>query len=156
MTDTGAVTIGQTAYDFTLPATSGEQVTLSSLRGKPVLLVFYPHAFTGLCTDELCELRDNLEMFETAGVQLFGVSVDPLPALKVFHEQQGYQFPLLADFWPHGEVSRAYGVFDPGSGTAVRGSFLCDADGRAHWDDVPARSQVRALGDRREARARRA
>ena len=154
MTDTGALTIGQTAYDFTLPATSGEQVTLSSLRGKPVLLVFYPHAFTGLCTDELCELRDNLEMFETAGVQLFGVSVDPLPALKVFHEQQGYQFPLLADFWPHGEVSRAYGVFDPGSGTAVRGSFLIDADGRVHWSVVNPRSQVRALSDYREALAR--
>ena len=154
MTDTGAVTIGQTAYDFTLPATSGEQVTLSSLRGKPVLLVFYPHAFTGLCTDELCELRDNLEMFETAGVQLFGVSVDPLPDLKVFHEQQGYQFPLLADFWPHGEVSRAYGVFDPGSGTAVRGSFLIGADGRVHWSVVNPRSQVRALSDYREALAR--
>lgn len=151
MTEADSVKVGQAAPDFTLPATSGEPVTLSGLRGKPVLLVFYPHAFTGLCTGELCELRDNLQMFEAEGVQLFGVSVDPLPALKVFHEQQGYQFPLLADFWPHGQVSQAFGVFDSANGTAVRGSFLLDAEGTVRWSVINPRSQVRALSGYRDA-----
>src|SRR5690625_7675500 len=145
--------VGSAAPDFTLPGTAGQPVTLSELRGTPVLLVFYPHAFTGRCTDELCELRDNIELFEADGVQLYGISADPLPALKVFHEQQQYQFPLLADFWPHGDVIRSYGVFDEDNGTAVRGSFLLDEGGQIRWSVVNPRTQVRALAEYRQALA---
>lgn len=145
--------VGSTAPDFTLPGTAGQTVTLSELRGTPVLLVFYPHAFTGRCTDELCELRDNIELFEADGVQLYGISADPLPALKVFHEQQQYRFPLLTDYWPHGEVSRSYRVFDEENGTAVRGSFLIDEEGRIRWSVVNPRTQVRALAEYRQALA---
>jgi peroxiredoxin len=143
--------IGEPAPDFTLPGTAAEPVTLSALRGTPVVLVFFPFAFSGICTGELCELRDTMADFDAAGVRLLGVSCDPAHSLRAFKEREGYQFDLLSDFWPHGAVSRTYGVFDETAGLAVRGSFLLDADGVLRWSVVNPRTQARPLAAYREA-----
>jgi mycoredoxin-dependent peroxiredoxin len=122
--------IGQEAPDFELPSTTGEKVKLSSFRGdKAVAVVFIPFAFTGRCQGELCELRDDLSRYESADVQVVAISCDTGPTQKKWAEEQGYQFPLLSDFWPHGEVSRAYGVFNDALGCAERATFLVGKDG---------------------------
>jgi peroxiredoxin len=144
---------GDPAPDFTLPDTHGTPVHLADLRGEAVLLVFFPFAFSGICTGELRELRDNIEDFEAAGVRLLAVSTDPVFALKAWHEQEGFGFDLLSDFWPHGAVADAYGVFDPTSGHALRGTFLVDADGIVRWSVVNPRGQRRDLETYREALA---
>ena len=153
MTGAGAPAPGSSAPDLTLPDTHGTPVTLSELRGTPVALVFLPFAFSGICTGELCELRDNIAAFDEAGVRLLVVSCDPMFALRAWAEQEGYTFDLLSDFWPHGAVSRAYGVFDEASGHALRGSFLIDADGVVRWSVVNPRGQARPLAAYREALA---
>lgn len=145
--------IGASAPDFTLPSSSGAPVTLSALRGTPVVLVFFPFAFSGTCTGELCELRDNIEAFDEAGVALLGISCDPAHSLRAFAQAEGYQFQLLSDFWPHGAVSRAYGVFDEAGGLANRGSFLVDAGGILRWSVVNPRTQARPLAAYRAALA---
>ena len=122
--------IGQEAPDFELRGSTGETVKLSSFRGeKAVALVFYPFTFTGVCQGELCELRDDFARYESAGVQVLAISCDTAPAQKKWAEEQGYQFPVLADFWPHGAVSQAYGVFNDKLGCAMRGTFLIDKNG---------------------------
>ena len=143
--------IGAPAPDFTLPSTSGAAATLSDLRGTPVALVFFPFAFSGTCTGELCELRDNMAAFEEAGVTLLGISCDPPHALRAFRQAEGYPFDLVSDFWPHGAVARRYGVFDEAGGLAIRGSFLLDAGGILRWSVVNPRSQARPLAAYREA-----
>lgn len=145
------IAVGQAAPDFTLPNTNGTPVHLGDLRGQPVAVVFFPFAFSGICTGELCELRDNIEDFESAGVKLLAISNDSVFALKAWAEQEGYGFDLLSDFWPHGEVSRAYGVFDEENGLAVRGSFLIDADGIVRWSVVNQRGQARDFEGYRQA-----
>ncbi len=145
--------IGSPAPDFTLPSSSGTPVTLSALRGTPVVLVFFPFAFSGTCTGELCELRDNIGAFDEAGVALLGISCDPAHSLRAFAQAEGYQFQLLSDFWPHGAVSRAYGVFDEAGGLANRGSFLVDAGGILRWSVVNPRTQARPLAAYRAALA---
>ncbi|WP_007024690.1 peroxiredoxin [Saccharomonospora iraqiensis] len=130
-----AVEVGTQAPDFTLKDYNKQEVTLSSFRGdKPVLLVFYPFAFSGVCQGELCQLRDDFDQY--SGVQVLGVSVDTPFALKVWAEQQGYQFPLLSDFWPHGKVAQEYGVFDDNAGLALRGTFLIDTAGVVRFAEV--------------------
>lgn len=125
-----SVEVGQEAPDFTLRDQNREEVTLSSFRGeKAVLLVFYPFAFSGICTSELCQVRDELPSFENEAVQVIGISVDSTFALKSWAAQEGYLFPLLSDFWPHGEVAKAYGVFNEVAGMANRGTFLIDKQG---------------------------
>lgn len=142
---TAAPRVGELAPDFTLVDTHGTPVTLSALRGTPVALVFVPFAFSGICTGELCELRDNLAAFERAGVRLLAISCDAMFSLRAWAEQDGYTFDLLSDFWPHGEVARAYGVLDEERGLALRGSFLLDADGVVRWSVVNPRGQARDL-----------
>ncbi|GAB3486052.1 MULTISPECIES: peroxiredoxin [Amycolatopsis] len=132
-----AVEVGSQAPDFTLKDYNKQDVTLSSFRGdKPVLLVFYPFAFSGICQGELCQLRDEFAEYDGQGVQVLGVSVDTPFSLKAWAEQQGYQFPLLSDFWPHGEVATAYGVFNEGAGLANRGTFLIDKEGVVRYAEV--------------------
>lgn len=124
-----ALEVGTQAPDFTLKDQNHEEITLSSLRHeKNVLVVFYPLAFSGVCTGELCQLRDDLDQFQNADVQVVAVSVDSTYTLKAWSEQQGYTFPLLADFWPHGKVATDYGVFNDRAGIANRGTFLVDTD----------------------------
>ena len=125
-----AIEIGQQAPDFSLKDNNGEMVSLVNFRGeKAVALVFYPFTFTGVCEGELCALRDDHSEFEAAGVQVLACSCDTRFAQAQWAEQQGYQFPVLSDFWPHGEVAKAYGVFNDVLGCANRATFLIDADG---------------------------
>lgn len=121
--------VGDIAPDFTLLDHHGEEVTLSQLRGRPVTLAFFPLAFTGRCTGELCELRDGIALFEDAGVELFGISVDSKATLARFAEEEGFGFRLLSDFWPHGEVASRYDAFLPQRGIATRATFVIDAKG---------------------------
>ncbi len=122
--------VGTTAPDFTLRDQNREEITLSSYRGKQaVLVIFYPFAFTGTCTGELCALRDDLSTFQNPAVQVLTISVDSPYTHRVFADQEGYDFPLLSDFWPHGAVAQAYGVFNEAGGMADRGTFLIDIDG---------------------------
>lgn len=143
---TDPLQVGDVAPDFTLQNVHGEPVTLSSLRGKPVAIVFFPFAFSGICTGELCELRDHIEIFDQAGVTLLAISCDSVFSLKAWADQEGYSFDLLSDFWPHGEVSQAYGVFDEKAGLAVRGTFLLDGDGVVRWSVVNQPGEARDFG----------
>jgi mycoredoxin-dependent peroxiredoxin len=132
-----AVEVGSKAPDFTLNDYNKQAVTLSSYQGeKNVLLVFYPFAFSGLCQGELCQVRDELATYTDANVQVIGVSVDTPFSLKAWAEQQGYQFPLLSDFWPHGTVASAYGVFNDKAGLANRGTFLIDKEGVVRFAEI--------------------
>jgi len=140
--------IGDLAPDFTLSNQFGEEVTLSSFRGvKPVVLVFYPLSFTGVCTGELCEIRDNFEMFDSTDVELLAISVDSKYVQKVFADQEGYKFSVLADFWPHGQVARDYGVFLEEHGIANRGTFVIDKSGVLVSKFVTAPGQARSLDE---------
>src|SRR6478609_3338804 len=126
-----SVEIGQEAPDFTLKDQNGNDVSLSKLRGdKAVALVFYPFTFTSVCEGELCQLRDDISDFESAGVQVLAVSCDSRHAQKQWAEQQGFTFPVLSDFWPHGAVAKAYGVFNEQLGCANRASFVIDKAGK--------------------------
>jgi peroxiredoxin len=132
-----AVEVGSKAPDFTLNDYNKQAVTLSSYQGeKNVLLVFYPFAFSGICQGELCQVRDELATYTDANVQVIGVSVDTPFSLKAWAEQQGYQFPLLSDFWPHGTVASAYGVFNDKAGLANRGTFLIDKEGVVRFAEI--------------------
>jgi peroxiredoxin len=122
--------IGDTAPDFTLKDQHGNDVTLSALRDKPVVLVFYPFTFTGVCEGELCEIRDDPSAFERAGAQVLAISCDSRHAQRIWAEQQGFTFPVLSDFWPHGGVAKAYGVFNEELGCANRATFVIDANGK--------------------------
>jgi peroxiredoxin len=124
------VAVGDHAPDFTLRDQNNEEITLSSFRGqKAVLVIFYPLAFTGICTGELCRVRDELPTFQNDDVQVVTISVDSAYSHKVFSEKEGYEFPLLSDFWPHGAVAQSFGVFNEKTGFANRGTFLVDKDG---------------------------
>jgi peroxiredoxin len=121
---------GTEAPDFTLKDQDGNDVSLSSFRGdKAVTLVFYPFTFTGVCEGELCAIRDDYAEFEAAGVQVLACSCDTRFAQAQWATQQDYQFPVLSDFWPHGEVAKAYGVFNDALGCANRATFVIDRDG---------------------------
>ena len=125
------VAVGQEAPDFTLKDQDGNDVTLSSFRGeKNVVLVFYPFTFTGVCEGELCSLRDDLSDFETSSAQVLALSCDSQYAQQQWARAQGFTFPVLSDFWPHGAVSRAYDVFDENLGAAKRATFVIDKTGK--------------------------
>lgn len=125
-----AVAPGQPAPEFTLKDQAGNDVSLSDYKGKqPVVLVFYPFTFTGVCQGELCEIRDDPSTFDSAGAAVLAISCDTRHAQAQWAEQQGFTFPVLSDFWPHGEVAKAYGVFNEQLGCANRASFVIDKDG---------------------------
>jgi len=131
------IEVGSEAPDFTLRDQNNEEFTLSSFRGKQaVLIIFYPLAFTGICTGELCQVRDDPSAFQTDAVQTVTISVDPVFSHKVFSEKEGYEFPLLADFYPHGGVAQLYGVFNETTGFANRGTFLVDTDGIVRFAEL--------------------
>lgn len=149
-----SVAIGQEAPDFTVRSTQGE-ITLSQYRGdKAVALVFHPFTFTSVCEGELCALRDDLSMFESAGVQVLAMSCDAPPAQKLWGEQNGWTFPVLTDFWPHGAVAQAYGVFNDKLGCANRGTFLIDNSGKiVDIFDTPDLGTARTMDRYKEALA---
>lgn len=125
--------LGQAAPDFTARNQHGQQIRLSELRGGPVAVVFYPWAFSGVCTDELGALRDGLARLEDTDARLLALSCDPVFALRAFADRERLSFDLLTDHWPHGAVARSYGVFDDELGVARRGSFVLDASGTVVW-----------------------
>jgi peroxiredoxin len=140
--------IGDLAPDFSLPNQFGETVTLSQFRGvKPVVIVFYPLSFSGICTGELCEIRDNFSKFESSEAELLAISVDSKYVQKVFAEHEGYKFSVLADFWPHGQVAKDYGVFLEEHGISNRATFVIDKDGVVVAKFVTAPGQARSLDE---------
>jgi mycoredoxin-dependent peroxiredoxin len=139
-----AVEVGTKAPEFTLKDHNNQQVELASFRGKSnVLLVFYPFAFSSICHGELCQLRDELVDYSTAGVQVLGISVDTPYSLKVWAQQENFQFPLLSDFWPHGAVAKAYDTFFEPAGMATRGTFLIDKTGVVRFAEVNGPGEAR-------------
>jgi len=124
------LSVGDLAPDFEIKDQHGQLVKLSSFRGdKNVVITFYPYSFTGTCTGELCALRDDLGSFQNEKVQLLAISCDSQFSQRVFAEKERYTFPVLSDFWPHGAVAKAYGVFDEKKGCPRRGSFVIDKAG---------------------------
>jgi len=147
-----SVSVGQVAPDFTLVNQRGEPTTLADLRGRKVVLVFYPFAFSATCTQEMCELRDRRGEFDDDTV-LLGISVDTKHALRVFAAQEGLGFDLLSDFWPHGAVAQEYGVFLAESGKSTRATFVIDREGVVRWSVVNPPDQARDPQDYRTALA---
>jgi peroxiredoxin (alkyl hydroperoxide reductase subunit C) len=122
-----SLNVGEAAPDFTLGDTENNQITLSSYRGnKSVTLVFIPFAFTSVCKGELCELRDNLNTFSSSDNEVLAISCDRAPSLAEWKRQEGFNFPLLSDGWPHGEVAKAYGCFNADLGCAERMTIVVD------------------------------
>jgi peroxiredoxin len=140
--------IGGPAPDFTLRDQFGQDVTLSSYRDKKaVVLLFYPYAFSGVCTGEMAGIRDRLDEFMTFDTEALAISCDPMFALRAFADADGLNFPLLSDFWPHGEVARAYEVFDERSGAARRSSYVIDKRGLIRWSVHNADADGRDLDE---------
>ncbi len=136
--------VGTTAPDFTLQDQNNEDVTLSSFRGtQSVLLIFYPLAFTGICTGELCAVRDDPTGFAGADLVTLTISCDTTYSHKVFAEREHFDFPLLSDFWPHGAVAQEYGVFNAEAGFANRGTFLIDTEGVIRFAEMNGPGQGR-------------
>ncbi|SER62105.1 peroxiredoxin [Actinokineospora terrae] len=139
-----SVEVGSKAPDFTLNDYNKQPVTLSEqYTARNVLLVFYPFAFSGTCQGELCQVRDELASYTDNNVQVIGVSVDTPFSLKAWADQQGYQFPLLSDFWPHGDVAKLYGVFNEAAGLANRGTFLIDTTGTVRFAEINSPGEAR-------------
>ncbi len=149
-----SLSVGDVAPEFSLPDQDRQVVSLADLRGAPVLLVFYPFAFSRICTGELCQLRDELATYTDAGVRVLALSTDPAPTLKAWREQEGFDFALLSDFWPHGAVAQAYGVFNDKAGMAVRGTFLVDPEGRVAFAEVNGPGDAREQSGWKDAVAR--
>lgn len=144
--------VGAEAPDFTLSDQHGEELTLSELVAEgPVALVFFPLAFSGICTGELCELRDNLAVFNDSKVRLVGISVDSVFTLQAWAKSEGYEFSILSDFWPHGAVAKDYGVFVEDGGIATRATLIIGSDRKvlASFETEPG--QARDFGAYREA-----
>jgi peroxiredoxin len=138
------LSLGTAAPDFELSDQNGNKVSLSSFKGKKnVVLLFIPFAFTGTCTGELCAMRDDLSTFQNENVELLALSCDSMYSQRIWAEKEGYNFPVLSDFWPHGAVAQAYGIFDDVRGCALRGTFVIDKEGIIRW------SVVNGLGDAR-------
>ena len=143
--------IGSPAPDFTLKDQHGQDVSLSDFRGeKYVVIVFYPFAFSRVCTGELCELRDNLAYFADDHTALVAVSCDHMFSQRAFAEHDGITFPLLSDFWPHGAVSRAFGIFNEKAGCSGRATFIVDRDGILRWQVENEIPQARDIDDYRK------
>jgi peroxiredoxin (alkyl hydroperoxide reductase subunit C) len=138
------IDVGARAPDFTLKDQNNQEVQLSDFRGrKAVLLVFYPLAFTGTCQGELTEIKENLSEYANEHIQVLTISVDSPYSHKVWAEREGYDFPLLADFWPHGAVAQAYGVFHDKAGFANRGTFVIDKDGVVRFAEAQGPGESR-------------
>jgi len=138
------LTVGTNAPDFTLKDQDGQSVTLADFRGKKnVLLVFFPLAFTGICQGELDEIRDNLSHYANDDVTTLAVSVGPPPTHKIWATESGFTFPVLSDFWPHGEVAQSYGVFNSDAGISNRGTFVIDRSGVIRFAECKAPGEAR-------------
>ncbi|MDP3894502.1 peroxiredoxin [Nocardioides sp.] len=144
----GGLALGGPAPDFTLRDQFGQDVTLSEFRGrKAVVIFFFPFAFSGVCTGEMAGIRDQLAEFLTFDTEVLAISCDPVYSLRTFADHDGLNFPLLSDFWPHGQVSRAYGVFNEAKGAPRRSSYVIDKEGRVRWAVHNAGPESRDLAE---------
>jgi peroxiredoxin len=149
-----AVEVGEQAPDFELKDQHGTPVKLSSFRGKKnVVLVFYPLAFSGVCSGEMRAMRDEFPEANADDVELLTVSVDSGFALRAWSDTEKFEFGLLSDFWPHGETAKSYGVFDEKMGIATRGTFIIDKDGVVRWKVVNPIPQARDIAEYQAALA---
>ncbi len=149
-----AVEVGQEAPDFELKDQHGQPVRLSSFRGaKNVVLVFYPLAFSGVCSGELCAMRDEFPEVSRDDVELLTVSVDSGFTHRAWSDKEGFGFGLLSDFWPHGAVATLYGVFDEARGVSTRGTFIIDKSGTVRWTVVNTIPQARDIAEYQKALA---
>jgi peroxiredoxin (alkyl hydroperoxide reductase subunit C) len=149
------IEVGEQAPDFTLRDQNNEEFTLSSSRGvRSVLVIFYPLAFTGICTDELGAVRDDTSTYQNGEVQAVSISVDSAYVQKIFSQREAYEFPMLSDFWPHGGVAKSYGVFNEDNGFANRGTFLVDKDGIVRFAEMNGPGEGRNADNWRDAIAK--
>lgn len=147
-----SLTLGTHAPDFELSDQHGVKVSLSSFRDKQnVVVLFYPFSFTGTCTGELCEIRDDLSSFQNENVALLAISCDSIFTQRAFSDAQNYTFPVLSDFWPHGAVSKLYGVFKEDRGCAIRGTFIIDKSGILRWQVVNPMGDARSASEYKAA-----
>ncbi|CAA9367722.1 MAG: Alkyl hydroperoxide reductase subunit C-like protein [uncultured Nocardioidaceae bacterium] len=143
-----ALEVGAQAPDFELRDQHGQRVRLSALRGsKAVVMVFFPSAFSPVCSSELSTLREAAPELARAGVELLTVSCDPMFTLRAFSDRERIEYRMLTDFWPHGEVSTAYGVFDGDFGCSKRSTFVIDQDGTIRWFVHNAMPDARSVDD---------
>lgn len=143
-----SVEVGEQAPDFELKDQHGSPVRLSSFQGtKNVVIVFYPLAFSGVCSGELCALRDDFPEITRDDVELLTVSVDSTFVLRTWADRDNFGFSLLSDFWPHGGVAKLYGVFDEDKGVAARGTFIIDKAGVVRWKVVNPIPQARDIAE---------
>jgi peroxiredoxin len=131
-----ALAPGSTAPAFTLPATPDQSVSLSEFRGRPVILAFYPEDWSPVCSDQLALYQELLPEFGRFDAELLGISVDGIWSHLAFAKDRNLHFPLLSDFEPKGEVSRAYEAYRSSDGTSERALFVIDSDGIVHWSYV--------------------
>ena len=143
----GSPRVGDVAPDFTAPNVHGAPVSLSGLRGRAVLMVFVPFAFTPVCTDEAAALQRARPAWQDRGVELLMISCDAMPTLRRWAEEQDVAFEVLSDFWPHGQVARTYGAFSAADGAADRVSVLIDAAGVLRWQTRSPRGTARPFAD---------
>jgi mycoredoxin-dependent peroxiredoxin len=149
-----SVEVGTKAPDFGLKNQSGELVALSDFAGKKnVLVMFYPFAFSGICTGEICEINENLPTFHNNDVEMISISCDPHHALRAFAEKESIKTTLLSDFWPHGQVAKNYGVFLEDLGFANRGTFLIDKSGIVRWKTITSPGEARVSEEYQKALA---
>lgn len=140
--------IGQLAPEFTLRSQHGEEVALAGFRHRQaVIVMFYPFAFSSVCTGELGEIRDHLDDLADESTALVAISCDPMYTLRAFADRDGYAFPLLSDFWPHGAVATSYDVFNAERGCAGRATFIVDRAGVLRWQVHNEMPQARDLAD---------
>lgn len=140
------IEVGSQAPEFTLRDQNNQEVSLAALRASGrVLVVFFPLAFTGTCEGELGYIRDHLAQFDSEDLSTVAISVGPPPTHKVWSSAQGFLFPILADFWPHGAVAENYGVFDDVRGFGNRGTFLIDRDGTVLFSAMVGPGEARTV-----------
>ena len=124
-----AAEIGQPAPSFNLPNVDREMFDSESLKGNKSLVVFIPFPFTGICDGEACAIRDNIAQLEAVDANVVVITVHARPTNEEWVKKEGFSFPVLSDFWPHGEVATAYGCFNDKLGAAMRATYVLDEDG---------------------------
>lgn len=142
------IEVGDTAPAFVLRDQHGREQSLAERSGsRNVLLVFYPFAFTGVCSGEMLALQEEAAGWDSLATDVLAISCDPVPSLRAFADHAGLEIPLLSDFWPHGKVSKAYGAFDESLGAAGRATYVIDKSGVVRWTVSNAIADARDIND---------